>query len=135
MISEHIEQHQTLCLPWSCTYRMMLPRTPYSDTVQGSLSWAWMLSDLRNILQSAEGTRRRCWLLPAGRGRPESPRELRKSRSWLFISSTCERAHTPRRDAAKSTRGVICGLILRLDSAQFCSSPLTLLPESAGCLF
>lgn len=90
---------------------MMLPRTPYSATVQGSLSWAWMFSDLRNILQSAEGTRRLDWLLPAGRGRPESPRELRKSRSWLFISSTCESAHTPRKDAANSTSGVIFDLM------------------------
>lgn len=85
---------------------MMFPRTPYSDTVQGSLSWAWMLSDLRNIFQSAEGTRRRGWWLPAGRGGPESPRERRKSRSWLFISSTCEGAHTQSKHAASSTRGV-----------------------------
>lgn len=95
---------------------MMLPRTPYSDTVQGSLSWAWMFSDLRNILQSAEGTWRRGWWLPAGRGRPESPRELRKSRSWLFISSTCERAHTARTRAANSSsRGLVFGLMFDRD--------------------
>lgn len=44
-------------LPWSCTYRMMLPRTPYSGTVQGSLL-VWPFSDLWNILQSADGTLR-----------------------------------------------------------------------------
>lgn len=99
-----------LSLPWSCTYRMMLPRTPYSDTVQGSPSRDWVFSELRNILQSADGTWRRAWWPPAGRGRSESPRELRRRRSRVSVSSTRERASTPANQAANRTTAVMFDL-------------------------
>lgn len=89
-------------LPWSCTYRMMFPRTPYSGTVQGSLR-VWLFSDLWNILQSADGTLRHGWLLRKARGRAESPKDRRKSRSWFFISSTWERPLTSKQAANANT--------------------------------
>lgn len=89
-------------LPWSCTYRMMLPRTPYSGTVHGSLR-VWPFSDLWNILQSADGTLRHGWLLRKARGREESPKDRRKSRSWFLISSTCERPLTSKQAASATT--------------------------------
>lgn len=109
----------------------MLPRTPYSDTVQGSLSWAWMFSDLRNILHSAKGTWRHGFWPSADIGRAERPRESRKRSSWLFISSTCERAQTPRTHAASSARGVMFGFIL---DRMTCigSSSAALPPQSTG---
>lgn len=86
---------------------MMLPRTPYSGTVQGSLR-VWPFSDLWNILQSADGTLRHCWLSRKARGRAESPRERRKSRSWVLISSTCERPLASKQAANATTSLIVC---------------------------
>lgn len=86
---------------------MMLPRTPYSGTVQGSLR-VWPFSDLWNILQSADGTLRHCWLPRKARGRAESPKERSKSRSWVLISSTCERPLASKHAANATTSVIVC---------------------------
>lgn len=112
-------------LPWSCTYRMMFPRTPYSGTMQGS-AWFWPWSDLRNIFQSADGTLRQGWLLRKARGGAESPKDRRKSRSWFFISSTWEKPLTSAQAANANTSltgGVmLCVFCLRLSTVGFVSS-------------
>lgn len=103
-------------LPWSCTYRMMFPRTPYSGTTQGSLR-IWPISDLWNILQSADGTLRHGWLFLEGRGGAESPKDRRKSRSWFFNSSTCERPCTSKQAANANTSLITMLCVLCLGSS------------------
>lgn len=111
--SNHLNEALTRrFLPWSCTYRMMFPRTPYSGTVHGSLR-AWSFSDLWNILQSADGTLRHGWLLREARGRALSPKDRRKSRSCFFISSTWDKP-LPSKQAANANTSLISGVMLRV---------------------
>lgn len=88
----------------------MLPRTPYSDTAHGSPPPAWRPADLRNIVQSAEGTRGRARRVPAWPGRSGRPREVKRSRSWVSASSEPDWARTPTRThTTKKKTGAMSG--------------------------
>lgn len=68
----------------------MFPRTPYSDTMHGSLSRvSFSRVPVRlNILHNTEGTRR----CSDGFGRAERPNEFKNKRSWVFKSSPFPKA-------------------------------------------